>query len=35
VHFRATPAGSETRDVIDTMIFDGQAMITVMRAYAG
>ncbi len=35
VHFRATPAGGETRDVIDTMIFDDQAMITVMRAYAG
>lgn len=35
VHFRATRAGGETRDVIDTMIFDDQAMITVMRAYAG
>jgi steroid delta-isomerase len=34
VHFRATPAGGAARDVIDTMTFDAQAMITAMRAYA-
>jgi hypothetical protein len=34
VHFRATPAGGEARDVIDTMTFDDQGLITVMRAYA-
>jgi steroid delta-isomerase len=34
VHFRATPAGGEARDVIDTMTFDEQAMIMAMRAYA-
>lgn len=34
VHFRATPAGGEARDVIDTMTFDEDAMITAMRAYA-
>lgn len=35
VHFRATPAGGDTRDVIDTMTFDAQATITSMQAYAG
>ena len=35
VHFRATPAGGATRDVIDTMTFDEQAAITSMLAYAG
>jgi len=34
VYFRATPAGGPPRDVIDTMTFDDQAMITEMRAYA-
>ncbi len=34
VHFRATPAGGVTRDVIDTMRFDDQAMIVAMRVYA-
>ena len=34
VHFRATPAGGATRDVIDTMTFDEQAAITSMQAYA-
>jgi hypothetical protein len=34
VHFRATPAGGEAHDVIDTMTFDDQAMFTAMRAYA-
>jgi steroid delta-isomerase len=34
VHFRATPAGGEARNVIDTITFDDQAMITAMRAYA-
>jgi steroid Delta-isomerase len=33
VHFRAIPAGGEARNVIDTMTFDDQAMITVMPAY--
>jgi steroid Delta-isomerase len=34
-HFRATPAGGATRDVIDTMTFDEAAAITSMQAYAG
>ena len=34
VHFRATPAGREPRDIIDTMTFDHHAQITVMHAYA-
>ncbi|GIJ30623.1 hypothetical protein Vqi01_57850 [Micromonospora qiuiae] len=33
-HFRATPAHGPTREVIDTMTFDDQAMITSMQAYA-
>lgn len=33
-HFRATPADGPTREVIDTMTFDDQAMITSMQAYA-
>jgi len=35
VHFRATPAGGTTRDVIDTMTFDNQGAIVSMKAYAG
>lgn len=35
LHFRATPAGGTTRDVIDTMTFDNQGAITSMQAYAG
>jgi protocatechuate 3,4-dioxygenase beta subunit len=34
VHFRATPDGGPTRDVIDTMTFDDGNAIMVMRAYA-
>jgi len=34
VHFRATPAGGKTRNIIDTMTFDERASITAMRAYA-
>ena len=34
VHFRATPEGGPTVDVIDTMIFDEQGRISAMRAYA-
>lgn len=34
VHFRATRRGGPARDIIDTMVFDDQAMITEMRAYA-
>lgn len=34
VHFRATPASGNTRNIIDTMTFDEQASITAMRAYA-
>ena len=33
-HFRATPAEGPTREVIDTMTFNDQAMITSMHAYA-
>lgn len=33
-HFRATPAGGPTRDVIDTMTFDDQGSIMSMQAYA-
>jgi len=33
-HFRATPAGGPTRDVIDTMTFDDDGAITSMHAYA-
>jgi steroid Delta-isomerase len=35
VYFRAVPADGQVRDIIDTMTFDDQAMITEMRAYAG
>jgi|tagenome__1003787_1003787.scaffolds.fasta_scaffold20393470_2 steroid delta-isomerase len=34
IHFRATPRGGPSRDVIDTMTFDDDAHITSMRAYA-
>jgi steroid delta-isomerase len=34
-HFRATPAGGPTRDVIDTMTFDDDGAITSMHVYAG
>src|SRR4051812_2193995 len=34
IHFRATPRGGPSRDVIDTMTFDDGARITAMRAYA-
>ena len=34
VHLRATPAGGPARDVIDTMSFDDEALITSMQAYA-
>lgn len=33
-HFRATPAGGPSRDVIDTMTFDDDGAITSMHAYA-
>jgi steroid delta-isomerase len=35
VHFRATPAGGTTRDIIDTLTFDNQGAIASMQAYAG
>jgi hypothetical protein len=34
VHFRATPAGGEARDVTDTMTFDDEPMFMAMHAYA-
>ncbi len=34
VHFRATPADGASREVIDTMTFNEQAMNTSMQAYA-
>jgi steroid delta-isomerase len=34
VHFRATSANGNSRDVIDTLTFDDQARITSMQAYA-
>ena len=33
-HFRATPAGGTTRDVIDTMTFDDHGAIASMKVYA-
>jgi steroid delta-isomerase len=33
-HFRATPVGGPTRDVIDTMTFDDEGAIRSMHAYA-
>jgi steroid delta-isomerase len=35
VLFRATPADGPAREVIDTMTFDEDGMITSMHAYAG
>ena len=34
IHFRATPAGGPTRDVIDTMTFDEDGLISSMEVHA-